>query len=201
MKGCPAKTRAGSPVAACNATTRTCAQVAVAGGCKSSAECVGQAIADGAGETCSAAECVCVTASGTCYRKCNADLDCAPGLTCDATQQLCKPAGACSTDAFCAISLKNAAAKCATLAGASSASCALPCHSDQDCSPSGLSTAFNGSVCGADGYCGKLGCTSNAECSRDILGAGGAVAGSVKMFCAAPVAGGAGTQWASAITD
>jgi len=202
MKGCPAKSRASFPVDSCNTTTKRCAAVAATGGCTTDAECTGLAVADAAGETCSSGECACVTTSGTCYRKCNAELDCKPGYTCDATQHLCKPAGSCTTDAFCAVSLKNAGAKCAAIAGSTAKTCRLPCQSDQDCSPSGLSVSapFTGSVCGTDKYCGSLGCTSDAECSIDVLGASGTVLGGVKMFCAPPVAGSV-VQWASAITD
>lgn len=158
-------------------------------------------VADGAGETCAPAECICLATAGTCYRKCNAELDCKPGFTCDPTQQLCKPAGDCTTEAFCAVSLGNVSAKCAAVAGSTAKTCLLPCKSDQDCSRSGLSASkFTGSVCGVDGYCGSLGCTSDAECSLDLKGASGTVLGSVKMFCAAPVAG-ASVQWTSAITD
>jgi hypothetical protein len=86
--------------------------------------------------------------------------------------------------------------------GTTTKACKLPCQSDQDCSPSGLSgSVFTGTVCGADGFCGAIGCTSDAECSLAIAGAtSGTTVGSVKMFCAAPVAGGT-TQWVSAITD
>ena len=159
------------------------------------------AVADGAGETCAPAECICLATAGTCYRKCNAELDCKPGFTCDPTQQLCKPAGDCTTDAFCATLKQEVTAKCVTLSGAASASCEIPCHIDQDCSPSGLSSSgFNGKVCGVAGYSGSLGCTSDAECSLDLTGASGIVLGSVKMFCAAKPAG-TSVQWTSAITD
>jgi hypothetical protein len=201
MKGCPSQTRASFPVSSCNATTKTCAAVATTGGCRTDADCTGAPVADDPGETCSSTECLCLVASGTCYRKCNGELDCAPGYTCDLTQKLCKPAGSCTTDAFCAVTLKNAGAKCApTTAGAATKACKLPCKSDQDCSASGLSgSVFTGTVCGADGFCGAMGCTSDAECSLAI-GAETSPLGSVKMFCVPPAAG-TTVQWASAITD
>jgi hypothetical protein len=206
MKGCPTKSRAGFPQATCNATTKQCAAAAATGGCKNDDECTGMAVADGAGEICAASaagpECVCVVASGTCYRRCNAELDCAPGYACDATQKLCKPAGECTTDSFCATKLKNAGAKClAIVAGGANKACRLPCNTDQDCSPSGLSgSSFTGLICGADHFCGSMGCTSDNECSIAVAGTGTTSLGSVKMFCAAPVAATV-VQWASAITD
>jgi hypothetical protein len=201
MKGCPSKTRASFPVDSCNATTKTCAAVAATGGCRTDADCSGSPVADDAADTCSPNECLCLLASGTCYRKCTADLDCAPNYTCDPTQKLCKPAGTCTTDAFCAVTMKNAGAKCAPLAADPTAkTCRLPCNSDQDCSPSGLAgSVFTGSVCGADHFCGALGCTSDGECSLEIP-AGSSSLGAVKMFCVPPAAT-ATTQWASAITD
>jgi hypothetical protein len=200
MKGCPAKTRAGFAVPSCNTTTKLCAAAAVTGGCTSDDACPGTPVADDPTDTCSLNECKCLVTSGACFRKCNAELDCAPGFTCDLTQSLCKPAGECSTDAFCAVKLENAGAKCAPIAAGSTVkSCRLPCTTDQDCSPSGLSgSAFTGSVCGADHFCGSLGCTSDAECASKT--AVGSATGSVKMFCAPPVAASV-VQWVSAITD
>jgi len=202
MKGCPVQTRAGFPVPPCNATTLLCASVAAVGGCTTDDECTGSGVADYPGEICAPGECKCLAASGTCYRKCNNELDCAPGYTCDTTQQLCKPAGECTTDVFCALKLGNVGAKCAAVAGSTAKTCRLPCATDQDCSPSGLTAAavFTGSVCGADKFCGSLGCSSDAECSLEIPGASGSVLGSVKMFCAAPVTT-TSVQWVSAITD
>ena len=52
-----------------------------------------------------------------------------------------------------------------------------------------------GSICGKDNFCGSMGCTSDAECSLTVTGAG-----SVKMFCAAPVSTST-VQWTSAITS
>jgi hypothetical protein len=213
MKGCPTKSRAGFPLPACNATTKQCAAVAATGGCKNDSECVGMPVADGAGEVCgsgltaTALECACVVAAGTCYRRCNGELDCAPGYTCDfitgaAGSKLCKPAGECTTDSFCATKLKNAGAKCLALtAGGADKVCRLPCNTDQDCSPSGLAgSAFTGLICGADRFCGSMGCTSDAECSHAVAGTGTTSLGSVKMFCAAPVSATV-VQWTSAITD
>jgi hypothetical protein len=197
MKGCPTKSRAGFALPACNATTKVCANVAVAGGCKNNDECTGMAVADGAGELCAANECVCVVSGGACYRRCDAELDCAPGYTCDTTQKLCKPAGECTSDSFCATKLKNAGAKCVTVTGGTTKSCRLPCNTDQDCSRSGLSgSAFTGLICGADHFCGSMGCSSDAECAT-VSTSG---SGTVKMFCAAPVAATV-VEWTSAITD
>jgi hypothetical protein len=65
-----------------------------------------------------------------------------------------------------------------------SGACKLPCTTDHDCSPSGdLTTqgtggAFNGTVCGAAGFCVPLGCTADSDCSS----------GSVHTFCVTPPA-------------
>ncbi|MBN2577185.1 MAG: hypothetical protein JXP73_21670 [Deltaproteobacteria bacterium] len=199
MKGCPAKTRAGFAVPGCNATTKLCAAVAPTGGCASDDACSGMAVADDPKDTCSLNECKCLVATGACYRKCNADLDCAPGHMCDTTQMLCKPAGECTTDAYCAVKLENAGAKCAPVGDGTVKACRLPCTTDQDCSPSGLSgSSFTGTVCGADRFCGSIGCTSDDECASPT--SIGSDVGSVKMFCALPVAA-TTVQWASAITD
>jgi len=196
MDGCPTKSRAGFAQPTCNETTRLCASAVVTGGCKNNDECTGKPVADGAGENCVASECVCVVEQGLCYRRCDGELDCAPGYTCDLAKNLCKPAGECTTDAFCATALKNAGAKCVTLTGSTAKACRLPCNTDQDCSPSGLSgSIFTGLICGADNFCGSMGCTSDLECSTEA-----ADTGSVKMFCVKPQASTV-VQWVSAITD
>lgn len=204
MNGCPAKTRSSAPVPACNATTRKCVAAAAVTGCTTADDCTTLGTSD-TGETCAPNECVCLTDTARCYRKCNADLDCRAGYTCDITKQVCRPAGSCTvgSNAYCAQTLQNVSAKCvASTAGATTGTCRIPCTIDQDCSPSGiLSTKFNGTVCGADKFCGGLGCNSDAECSLSITD-GTTVLGSVKMFCAEHAAGtGPAVDYASAITD
>jgi hypothetical protein len=199
MNGCPAKTRSSLPIPTCSSKAMKCAVAVATTGCATADDCATQGTSD-TGETCAAGECVCLTDIGRCYRKCNNELDCRYGYTCDTTKQVCKPAGSCTTDTYCAKYLKNAGAKCVIPAGATGGSCKLTCNIDQDCSPSGLSTAFTGSICGADKFCAPIGCTSNAECSKEIPGSGTTALGSIKMFCAATPAV-AGVEWASAITD
>jgi len=200
MKGCPAKTRASFPVSSCNNLTKTCAAGGPAG-CTMNDDCTGQPVADHPREACAPGECACVIASGSCYRKCDAELDCRAGYTCDTTQALCKPAGQCTTDAFCAVALHDATAKCVAAAGGTAKTCKIPCRTDQDCSPSGLGgTSFTGSVCGADKFCGSMGCSKDDECSLLITGDDDTPLGSIKMFCA-PSAAGTGIEWTSAITD
>lgn len=203
MAGCPAKTRSGAAVPACNTTTKRCAVSVSTTGCQTADDCTTQGTAD-TGETCAPGECVCLADVARCYRKCNADLDCRPGYACDKTKQVCRPSGACTigSDAYCARSLQNVTAKCVAAAATSTVgTCKIPCSIDQDCSPSGLlSGKFNGTVCGADHYCGTIGCTSNAECSLEVQD-GTTVLGSVKMFCAEHAATAGGVDYASAITD
>jgi hypothetical protein len=96
-----------------------------------------------------------------------------------------------------AISQHNVSAKCVLPAGATTnGSCKIPCKIDQDCSPSGiLSTKFNGTVCGTDGYCGTIGeCDTSADCAGKTVGGT-----KVKMFCAAPIVA-ASNPYASAVT-
>jgi hypothetical protein len=201
MTGCPAKTRSSIPLPACNTKTKLCA-AAAATGCATAEDCTTSGTSD-TNEPCVTNECVCLAEIGRCYRKCNNNLDCRPGYDCDPVKQVCKPTGSCTVglDAYCAQTLQNVSAKCvAVTAGATVGTCRIPCKIDQDCSPSGLlSTKFNGMVCGADKYCGSIGCTSSAECSAEIK-EGTTVLGSVKMFCAANPAVG-GIEYASAITD
>jgi hypothetical protein len=198
INGCPAKTRSSNAVPACNATSKKCAVSVSTAGCTTADDCTTLGTFD-TGESCSSGECVCITdatvgVNGACYRKCNADLDCRAGYVCDVAKSVCKAAGGCATDAYCKVTLKNVGAKCVVPTGAVGGTCRLPCTTDQDCSPSGLSGDFNGMVCGADHYCASLGCSSNDECSKEVDGQ------SIRMFCAAPPAA-ASNPYVSAITD
>ena len=200
LLGCPTKTRSSLPVSDCNLTSNKCAGTGPAAGCTQNDECVTRGTSDGAGG-CVSNECICVIeptigVNGACYRKCSADLDCAHGYVCDLVKSICKVADGCTTDVSCKLTTQDVSAKCVISTGATSGSCKIPCKIDQDCSPSGLlSTKFNGTVCGADGYCGLIGqCSSNADCPAKVVSGV-----NIKMFCAAPVAG-ASSPYASAVT-
>lgn len=170
--------------------------VNTAGGtCAVASDCAGKVYTAFAGfpaGTCRAAGATgatdCACQNGGCYLMCQQDLDCAVGYTCDATSHLCKLAGACTTDAQCAQSTRNALAKCA------SGTCTRPCTVDRDCGTTGSSTTgFSGNVC-VSGTCATLGCSTDTDCN--VTGAGT----TVHMFCVAPPPAPAVTE-VSAITN
>ncbi|HEY5375108.1 MAG TPA: hypothetical protein VIK01_15610, partial [Polyangiaceae bacterium] len=74
---------------------------------------------------------------------------------------------------------------------------------DRDCSPSGHGLAagtFNGTVCGADGFCASLAtdCSDDSQCNTPtVVGA----APQLKAFCVAAPAAAAGSTVSSAISD
>lgn len=188
-KGCPAQSRSGlGLVTNCNATSSKCESVAAGATCPAS--CDGKAVEVSATEVCAKDECVCLAETAPlCYRKCNDQLDCAYGFTCDTTKRVCVQDTGCDSDAACARNLKNVTAKCVAK------TCVVPCKTDLDCGTSGITAtyAWNAQVCSA-GVCADIGCTSDAECSKALTG------GSIKMFCAAPTATAAKPVYTSAIT-
>jgi hypothetical protein len=189
IKGCPSYSRTGlAQVSTCNLKNNTCTEASSISGCKVDSDCLGVAVHDDPTDTCSSGECVCVASSGACYRRCKNDLECAHGLACDATRQLCVSSGTCDNDAFCTRTLANIAAKCVSNA------CKLPCRIDLDCNGSGLGqlTPFTAQVCSA-GYCTDLGCSSDAECF--------ATSSNVKTFCQTPTPPATTTVVHSAITN
>jgi hypothetical protein len=186
LKGCPTQTRTGNPTASstCDTTAKKCQPVAT--GCAKPADCDTKPVFDDQTDTCQKDECTCVQTR--CYRKCDEDLDCPARFTCDTKQTVCTPAPACTDSNFCATSLGDVRAQC------QDGKCVLPCSSDHDCSPSGISGggAFNSRVCGTDGFCATLGCSSDDECGMTGTG--------VRMFCVEPPTPTAGAI-RSAITD
>jgi hypothetical protein len=176
LGGCPSFTRTRS---ALNTTCETPANKchAASSGCVADADCEGSRVSDEVGVTCRGGDCACYMSA--CYLKCAKDLDCQTGYSCDATKKLCSPS-ACSNDAQCFSQLGKARAKC------KKGACGIPCTVDHDCSPSGdiPGQPFNGTVCGPDGVCTPVGCTSDTDCS------GPTVTGT-RLFCvSAPVMNG-----------
>ncbi len=194
--GCPDETRTGRPLLTTCSAQGVCGG-AGAGGCTAASDCAGRPYTPFTGEaagTCRAPGATgandCVCQSGTCYLGCNKDLDCATGYTCDTTSHLCKVAGACQTDAQCAVSKGNVLSKCM------SGTCTSPCQTDHDCSRySGVVSSFNGNVCN-NGVCQVLGCTMDSDCN--ITSAGNPDA--VHLFCIAQASGAAAAE-VSAITN
>jgi len=185
--GCPAYTRGGTAIPACDTKTSKCAAAEVVG-CTTDAKCLDAVVADHATDTCTADECVCDKPSGGCYRKCSENTDCENGYNCDDATSLCVPIGACSGDLQCIQQSHDIRAKC------TDGACHVPCEHDIDCSPGGLNGAFY-AVCGEDKTCQALGCNSDDECTGQPL------EGGLHSFCDMPSAGAATTAPHSAITD
>ena len=139
--------------------------------CTTDTDCDGLLVSDEVSVTCRGGDCACYMSA--CYLKCAKDLDCAGGYACDASTKLCVPAP-CSNDGECFSRLGKARAAC------KSGACVIPCSVDHDCSPSGDLTGqpFNGTVCGPDGVCTTVGCTSDSDCASTT--------GGVRYFCAMP---------------
>jgi hypothetical protein len=169
LGGCPSFTRSRSALnTTCDIGSGKCR--AASSGCSTDTDCNGLLVTDVVGVTCRGGDCACFT--GACYLKCAKDLDCQNGYSCDATKKLCVPTP-CSDDAECFSRLGKARARC------KSGVCGIPCAVDRDCSPSGdiPGQPFNGTVCGPDGVCAPVGCTSDADC---------ATTGGPRLFCVAP---------------
>jgi hypothetical protein len=147
-------------------------------------------------DVCSAGECTCYAGNHQCYRKCARDIECAVGSTCDTKAHVCVSAPTCTTNEQCAVLHASLDWECNKTTGA----CGKVCTSDHDCSPSGHGTAgFNGSVCGADGFCALLGadCTDDTQCAAPGLFGGS----QMKTFCVDAPAVVAGGAVSSAISD
>ncbi|MEO8905251.1 MAG: hypothetical protein ABI488_22405 [Polyangiaceae bacterium] len=190
--GCPTYSRIRSLAGlTCNADTKKCEGPTAAVACTTDASCATKPVFDravGTMDVCSAGECTCYQATHECYRKCARDIECATGSTCDTKSHVCVASGTCSADSECAVLHNSLDWKC------NEGSCARSCAGDRDCSPSGHGTAtFNGTVCGADGFCASLvgNCSDETQC--------GAVNG-MKTFCVDAATGTTGAV-SSSISD
>jgi hypothetical protein len=194
--GCPQYTRGGHAISACDVKTTKCvtAPIEVAG-CTTDAKCdAGLPVADAVGDTCSPGECACQKETGACYRKCSESQDCPVTYKCDDTSALCVPVGSCTTDAQCVDATGDVRFTCVNGA------CMPPaCEHDIDCNPFGLIDGHFINVCGPDGTCVELGCTSSDEC--DVYDPGSLTAGGVRAFCGETVAIETVAAPVSAITD
>jgi len=196
VKGCPTYTRLGNTSPACNTKALKCTGNAIAAvGCTTDASCTGVVVADSEGiDTCSDGECTCYTATRGCYRKCERDIECATGKTCDTTTNVCVPSDTCTTDTQCALAHDDIDFKC------NKGTCAQSCTTDRNCSPTGSNNeeeefaGFNGMICGADGFCASVvgDCVDDSECG---------VIGGLKTFCIDRPAPGASTAVFSAISN
>jgi len=205
--GCATKTRTGeTPVngVTCDATAKKCVPgtVATTPICKTAADCATNVVTPAdtpASVVCTGTECTCFESN--CYLKCNNDLDCAAGLTCNATSHLCQEAAGCSSDADCAFQLGNVKATCGK-----SGTCGIACTNDHDCSPSSGANllvrnalgAFSGDVCDTGtGLCEPVnGCTPATTPDPTCQ-----PVGMVPTFCVKPTTVAAITAVHSAITS
>lgn len=186
--GCPALSRTGRVLTqACN-TDDHCAPEEAPAGCTTDASCTDKYVADSAlTDICTAGECTCYKATGGCYRKCNADLDCRQGLVCDTTK-VCVPGPECESDAQCAVVNGDFRFKCNT----ETSKCEMPCANDIDCNPFGITNGYLTAVCNADNRCEQIGCTVNDDCPS---------VGGVKTFCTDRLAPAGEGAIESAVTD
>jgi hypothetical protein len=167
-KGCPADTRLGSGVPACNAKTLKCTGAEAVAGCTTDASCVDSPVADSVGgaDVCSTGECTCYSGDHLCYRTCARDLDCPTGKVCDTkTTSLCVPDTQCTQDSECIVRSENLNEKCDLTTN----TCKLACASDLDCETrvfEGQESPFSGLVCGADGFCTSVttDCVDSSQC-------------------------------------
>jgi len=168
--GCPSFSRTRSLVEAlgltCNENTLKCVGAQAAVACTTDKSCETKTVVDRPGDVCGAGECTCYAESKQCYKKCARDIDCGANQVCDtAKTKLCVPSGACTSDSYCAVLRGSLDFKC------DAGSCKRACAVDRDCSPTGLGSnggnnAFNGQVCGADGFCASVStdCDENTQC-------------------------------------
>ncbi len=198
LSGCPSVTRTGRALSTnCNAAKgNTCTPAATVGICTMDSECDTKPTTDTA-VTCRGGDCTCYQQG--CYIKCASDLDCTQGYSCNATTKLCTKNAGCSTNADCAESTGIVTSECVAGTG----QCKTPCTSDHECGPSGVMTGyyasdFSGQVCGADGFCDDLGCSSDADCENSSTNPGG---NTVHLFCVTPPATTTAPVFQSAITN
>jgi hypothetical protein len=186
--GCPSLSRAGRSLPT-TCVDMECGGTVAVSGCMEDADCDTVAVFDDGGDTCSAGECACYEPNGHCYRKCDKNLDCAVGYSCDTKEtHLCVQDAACTDDVLCQQKLGDINAVCE--AGA----CVIGCDADVDCNPGGFHMGGFINICNQEKHvCEFFGCRSNEDCT---------LTGNVHMFCVdnpAPPAG--GTMVASAVTD
>ena len=200
--GCPTYSRTSVATGTtCSTASKKC-EVPAAAGCTNDASCATLPVVDRAAlstDVCSPGECTCYAGNHACYRKCARDIECAGGSTCDTKAHVCVSSPSCTTNEQCAIKNGSLDYECNTATG----TCAKVCTVDRDCSPSGHGLgagAFNGTVCGADGFCASLAndCTDDSQCNTPaFVGA----TPQLKTFCIAAPAVAAGSTVSSAISD
>jgi hypothetical protein len=185
--GCPSYSRSGHALTSICASSGKCEAEAAPADCTTDTSCNGKYVADSElTDVCTTGECTCYKATGGCYRKCNADLDCAAGRSCEAKTKVCVADPACTSDAACAVQHHDFRYKCVDSA------CQKPCANDLDCNAGGLTGGLY-QVCNEQSLCVGVGCSTNDDC---VAGPGG-----VHMFCAETPDTAPAASVSSAITD
>jgi hypothetical protein len=70
-----------------------------------------------------------------------------------------------------------------------SGSCKEPCTTDHDCGGSGLvpgGGTYAGQICGSDGFCQQVGCTTDADC-QELNHNMNPGSSTLNYFCATPL--------------
>lgn len=191
--GCPSLSRAGNSLTITCNEDGACAPPPTEAACKKDADCETKDVTNdptgAVAPKCAADECVCHVDSGACYRKCDADLDCASGYNCDADTSICVKAPQCTTNEQCFNGATGLNGVC------NEGACKYSCNSNLDCL-AGVPTAAvapEGTlICGPDHFCAPIGCSSDDQCAG---------AGTVKLFCTETAGPGDAVVYQSAITD
>jgi hypothetical protein len=202
VTGCPTYSRLGIPTGVTCSAAKKC-EVTAAAGCTTDASCVTLPVADRSAlssDVCSAGECTCYAGNHECYRKCARDIECAGGSACDTKAHVCVSAPTCTTNEQCAVKNGSLDYECNKTTG----KCAKVCTVDRDCSPSGngLSAGtFNGTVCGADGFCASIAtdCADDSQCAPPPAFIGATP--TLRTFCIDAPAAATGGTVSSAISD
>jgi len=185
--GCPTVSRSGFDLnPSCDiGESDLCQPPAVDPLCTTPADCDGLPVSDDEDDTCNAGECICFQSQ--CLRPCNSSLDCRVGFVCDAGDDVCIPEDACTSDLTCQQADRDIRSACVD------GICTMPCETDLDCSPSGLTNGGLNEVCNAENMCVPIGCAGDSDCPGTPEG--------VKLFCTTPADAAAARGAQSAITD
>jgi len=182
-EGCPPFTRTGRELPTTCIDSKCADEVTT--GCEADIDCEDGPVSDDQADSCSPGECTCYKANGQCYRKCDSNLDCLFGYSCDTKKtHVCVAEPECTDDRFCQQKRSDINAVC------NAGTCASGCKTDIDCNPN-----FEGQfrlVCNQEKHvCEDLGCRDDSDCFLST----------VPMFCVATPEPAASVTVQSALTD
>jgi len=182
--GCPPYTRTGRELPTTCIDGECKDDVPV--GCATDIDCEDGPVSDDQADSCSPGECTCYKATGLCYRKCDSNLDCLFGYSCDTKKtHVCVADAECTDDLFCQQKHHDLNFVC------DGGTCASGCQTDLDCNPN-LDSNFINQVCNQDRHvCEVIGCRDDSDCFE----------ATVPLFCVATPAPPAGANIQSALTD